>query len=111
MAEFSEIVYRGFGPHQRKGGGFSTLGVRSEDELAEALADGWFRTLPEAIDAHDNKKPKPAAETAKAANDDAPPSRAEIETKCRELGIKPHHKQSDAKLLLLIDEALAAKVA
>ncbi len=103
MADFSEIVYRGHGPHQRKGGGFSTLGVYSEKALEQALADGWFRTLPEAIDAYDAKKATPKSPVPA---DDAAPTRAEIEAKCAELGIKVHHKNTDATLLARIDEAL-----
>jgi hypothetical protein len=112
---FSEIVYRGYGPHQRKGGGFSTLAVKSEEELAAALADGWYRTLPEAIDAHDNPTTVTLKDTAATFNttpaDDAPPTRAELEQKARELGIKVHHKHSDATLLSKIDEELGARAA
>lgn len=113
MDEFSTIVYRGYGPHQRKGGGFSTLGCLSVEAYEAALADGWFATLPEAIAAHDKPKEslvvdlgKEAAETATAV-DNAPPSRAEIEKQCAELGIKVHHRHSDASLLKMIDEKLA----
>lgn len=114
MAEFSEVVYRGHGPYQRKGGGFSTLGVTSQEALKKALADGWFRTLPEAIQAHDDAKlaqsasAKPATQAAPAnASQDAPPTRDEIEQKCKELGIKVHTQHKDATLLRLIDEAMA----
>lgn len=108
--EFSEVVYRGYGPHQRKGGGFNTLGVRSKGALALALADGWFSTLPEAIEAHDAKKVvQSAPAVAPSPVEDAPPTRAEIEAKCVELGIKVHHKNTDATLLQKIEEALKAK--
>jgi hypothetical protein len=103
---FSEIVYRGYGPHQRKGGGFSTLGVRSEEELDAALKDGWYRTLPEAIEAHD--KPKAIAISASesyvknvqvnSVSDEAPPTRAELEQKAKELGIKFDGRTGDATL-------------
>ncbi len=123
MADFSEIVYRGYGPHQRKGGGFSTLGVRSPEDLAKALAGGWYGTLPEAIEAHDlvlqMKKASAILDAAPVpmhnrmavpiVEEDAPPTRAEIEAKCAELGIKVHHKNTDATLLQKIDEALKAK--
>lgn len=119
---FSEIVYRGQGPYQRKGGGFSTLGVHSEEDLAAALAAGWYRTLPEAIEAHDlveamkaasaklDAAPVPTANRmAIPIEDDAPPTRAEIEAKCKGLGIKVHHRSSDKTLLALIDAALKAR--
>ena len=53
MYEIEEIVYRGYGSHQRKGGGYSCLGVTTHEKLAEALAGGWYRTLDEAISAYD----------------------------------------------------------
>ena len=115
-----EIVYRGHGPHQRKGGGFSTLGVKSQEALDKALSEGWYRTLPEAIEAHDAKKtaagivqvmplaPQPATvTTTSSADDSAPPTRPEIEAKAKELGIKVHPKHKDATLLAKINEALA----
>jgi hypothetical protein len=38
--------------------------------------------------------------------DDGPPTRAEIEAKCKELGIAVHHKHNDATLLKKIEDAL-----
>jgi hypothetical protein len=43
---------------------------------------------------------------ASVPDDNAPPTRAEIEAKCAELGITVHHKHSDATLLKKIEEAL-----
>lgn len=110
---FEEIVYRGYGRHQRKGGGFSTLGVKSEKDYEKALADGWFKTLPEAIAAHDNKKtPAPASilevksEAAPVPADNTQPTRAELEQKARELNVKFDGRTSDAKLQERIEEAL-----
>lgn len=112
-----EIVYRGYGPHQRKGGGFSSLGVRSETELEAALADGWYRTLPEAIEAHDRPKASLPGATitvgmsgplASVPSDDAPPTRAELETQAKELGLKFDRRTSDRKLGRMIDDALKA---
>lgn len=49
-AKYSEIVYRNGGAYRfPKGGTFSCRGVTSEQELAEALESGWFRTPEEAI--------------------------------------------------------------
>lgn len=122
---FSEVVYRGYGPHQRKGGGFSTLGVYSQEALAAALKDGWYRTLPEAIEAHDNPKPVEVAPAATltventggdasgasvAASepvvDTTPPTRSELEQKATELGIKFTKRTTDKKLAELIAQAL-----
>jgi hypothetical protein len=112
-----EIVYRGYGPHQRKGGGFSTLGVRSEEELEEALSSGWYRTLPEAIEAHDNPKPiipvadavaDPLGDGKKGGSrdDGDPVTREELETNAKKLGVKFDGRTSNASLLRKINEAL-----
>lgn len=114
---FEEIVYRGYGPHHRKGGGFSTLGVKSEKEFKDALAAGWYESLTDAIAAYDNK----AAENEPVVFQEPPvilnpenvvemivdmPSRAELERRCAELGIDVHHRNSDATLQAKIDDAL-----
>lgn len=132
---FSEILYRGYGPHQRKGGGFSTLGVSSESAYAEALASGWYRTLPEAISAHDGM-PAPAAqpitkeddhveslqntEPEKEATSDEDAAsviepvtagiipRAELEAMARELGLKFDGRTTDAKLARMVDARLGS---
>jgi len=62
------------------------------------LADGWFATLPEAIDAND----KPVVKS----DDTAPPTRKELEAKAKELGIKFDKKTTDAELGAAITAAL-----
>ncbi len=101
---FSEIVYKGKGPHQRKGGTFDCLGVSSEEAYAAALANGWYKTLPEAIEAHDN--PAPADEPAKEP-EPAPEAGKTLRQQARELGITYGPRTSDEKLAAQIAEALA----
>jgi len=96
--EFPTLVYKCPGSHQRPGGTYSYKGVQDADEHASALADGWFATLPEAIEGKPTEAPAPAA--------DAPPTRAELEQKATELGIKFDGRTGDKKLA----EAIAAKV-
>jgi hypothetical protein len=98
VIEFSEIVYRGFGPHHRKGGSFNSIGVKSPEEMKAKLADGWYATLHEAIEAHDNP----------TKVDEAPATRGELEVKAKELKLTFDGRTSDAKLLKMIDEALKA---
>lgn len=43
------LVYQNNGPYQRPSGTFNYKLVSTEDELSEALAGGWYATLPEAI--------------------------------------------------------------
>lgn len=45
------IVYKKGGKHRGpKGIPFSYKGVKTEEELLTALKDGWYETLPEAIE-------------------------------------------------------------
>lgn len=110
--EFPTLVYRCPGNCQRKGGTYAWHPVKDEAQLDAALADGWFVTLPEAIQAHDlpqNPNGKPVAEATKpVVAEDAPPTRAELEQKAAELGIKFDGRTSDRKLAAVIEEALKA---
>lgn len=79
----------------------SCLEVQNEDELAAALADGWLED-PVAADA---LNPKPDAEQP---TPDAPPTRAELEQKATELGVKFDGRVSDKTLAERIAAALKA---
>ena len=96
MMEFPTLVYKDGGPHQRPGGTFDYKRIVNKDQLAAALADGWFLTLVEAT------KPAAIDPSEVSPDDDAPPTREELETKARELGIKFDGRTSD--------KALAAKI-
>lgn len=97
--QFPTIVYKGQGPHSRAGGTFDYSSANDRAELEAKLANGWYATLPEAIEAHD----KP---TVLKSDDNAPPTREELEAKATELGIKFDGRTSDAKLGSLITKAL-----
>jgi len=86
------LVYRNKGPYQRPGGTFDHKLVSTEAEQADALDSGWFDTLPQALDANP---------------DTAAPTRAELETKALELGIKFDGRTGDRKLGAAIEAALA----
>ena len=96
MMEVPTLVYKNGGPHQRPGGTFDYKRIINEGQLAAALADGWFLTLVEAT------QPAAADLAEVAPNDDAPPTREELEAKARELGVKFDGRTSD--------KALAAKI-
>lgn len=96
--QFPTLVYKGHGPHSRAGGTYDYAAANDQEELDAKLADGWFTTLPEAIDAHDNPVAK---------SDNAPATRAELETKAKELGIQFGKKTTDAELSASITKALA----
>jgi hypothetical protein len=98
--EFPRLVYRCPGPFPRAGGTYGTKPVNTEAEFDSAVADGWFDTLPDAIE---GKPPVPVVPA-----DDAPPTRDELEAKARELGIKFDGRTTDKKLSAAIDEPLKA---
>lgn len=97
---YPRLVYRCPGKIQRAGGTYDHKAVEDDDEHKSALADGWFATLPEAIEGK-------SVETIKV-EDNAPPTRAELEAKAKELGLKFDGRTNDAKLGKLIDEALVS---
>jgi hypothetical protein len=96
---YSDLVYQCPGPHQRPGGTFAYREVKSEAEHEEALAHGWFCTLPEAIEGKTTENP---------AHFEPPPTRDELEHKAKELGIKFDKKTKDEELSKKIAEALGA---
>ncbi len=97
--QFPTLVYKGHGPHSRAGGTYDYTAANDQEELDAKLVDGWFATLPEAIDAHD----KPATKS----DDTTPPTRKELEVKAKELGIKFTNKTTDAELGAAITATLA----
>lgn len=93
------IVYKPSGPHQRLGGTFDYKGVNTQEEFDAAIAAGWYATLDEAI------APRLAQSKSQVAAD-APPTRAELEQKATELGLKFDGRTGDKKLGEMIAEAL-----
>lgn len=88
------LVYRNGGPHQRPNGSFDYKLVSTEAERAAAIDDGWFDSLPEAIN-------------GEQAIDEGAPTRAELEAKATELDIKFDGRTTDRKLSAAIEAALA----
>lgn len=92
------MLYKCPGPHEIHGGHFDYTIIDADEEGAveAAKADGWFETTTEAKEAADIAKAKREAEL------NAPPTRAELEAKATELGLKFNDKTSDKKLADLI---------
>jgi hypothetical protein len=78
----------------------SALTVHSEDELAAALADGWKADPSEAVE---------VAPTSAQTDDDAAPTRAELEQQATALGIEFRSNISDATLAARIAAKLTAE--
>ena len=89
------IIYKDGGPFQRKGGTFDAHTARSQEELDEKLASGWY-SHPDQIGA----APAPAQIKEPESND--APTRDELELKAKELKIKFSDKTTDEELGKLI---------
>lgn len=101
MNQFPQMLYQTGGTEEIHGGKFATHIVNDQDELDAALADGWHLTTCEAKAAVE----KPAGG---GLDDNAPPTREELEQKATELGIEFSPRIGDAKLAERIELALAA---
>lgn len=82
-------------------GNFDTLIVDGADAHDAATAEGWSDTSPAAKDAHAAE-----LEAKRLAAENAAPTRAELEAKATELGIKFDGRTSDKKLGDQISAAL-----
>jgi hypothetical protein len=100
------MLYKAPGPHFCDGAMVDYIVV--PDHLDdETVASGWFRTIPEALAAvAPVVASEPVSDASEVVTDDAPPTRAEMEQKATELGIKFDGRTTDAKLLARIEEAL-----
>jgi len=95
--EFPKMLYKVPGPHEGNDGvTFDYVLVDGPEKESEARAAGWddFAAAIEPKDGHEN--------------DDAPPTRAELEAKANELGIEFSPKIGDKKLAERIEAALKA---
>ena len=92
------MLYRCPGPHEVHGGKFDHT-VVDDSEIEAAVADGWFLTTPEAKDAR-------AASLRPVEPAELVASRAELEQKATELGLKFDGRTGDKKLSHLIAAAL-----
>lgn len=96
--EYPRYVYRKALAKREDKSAFDTLLVSSDDDRAQALSDGWSDDVLQAL------APKP--EPIVVVNDDAAPTREELEAKAVELGLKFDGRTSDRKLGAMIAEAL-----
>jgi hypothetical protein len=83
-------------------GAYGTRIVADEAEFDAALAECWCETSPAARAAHEQRQAaaalEAAAASAKPADETTPPTRAELEAKATELGIKFDGRSSNKKL-------------
>ena len=103
------MLYKWPGTHEVHGDFFDYIVVNDSD-IEQVLAQGWHLTTPEAKEASKPKPleldPQPLIEPVVVeigTAEEGPPTRAEMESKARELGIKFDGRTPDAKLLSQID--------
>lgn len=136
------MLYKSPGSYKKPTGGtYTYISVETQEELDDKLANGWFSSSAEAIEAAGDKadgfkKPKPKwamkpikkkkqskpldwREQAKAMptpepipepepmDEDAGPTREELEAKATELGIRFDGRTKDKKLGQLIQDRLS----
>ena len=87
-------------------GNLSYLLTNDAYEHAEALKAGWFTDYASAVAPKDEEE---SNDDPESEDENAPPSREEIEAKCTELGIAFDGRMKDATLLKKIEEALSGK--
>lgn len=96
------MLYKYPGDTDINGKGFDYT-IVDDDKVEQAIADGWHLTTGEAVAASAADKPEDVHATV---DDNAPPTRAELEAKAAELGIKFDGRTGDKKLGELITEKL-----
>ena len=112
---FPTIVYRCPGPHYGPSGKtYESKGIVDGAALADALADGWYETMPEAV-----AGPGPllvevlegnevsAATALESLSDDDAPTRAELEQQAASLGVRFDGRTGDSLLAERIAKAMA----
>jgi hypothetical protein len=113
MDEYPRMLYRvapaGPGAEPAHGGHFATLTVHDFDALAAAINDGWHITTTDAVEADAHAKAAADASVlADISDDNAPPTRAELQQQADKMGIKVDGRWSDRKLRDVIAAALKA---
>ena len=108
MTDFPTIMYRVPGPHKKpRGGTYKTTGAADKAEFDELLKKGWFPSYEEAAAGKTATKIiEAAAPVEDAIDDESAPTREELETKAKELGISFNARTSDKKLAERIATAL-----
>lgn len=113
MTDFPTLLYKCPGPWSGDGYTYGTRPAADDAEMQAALAAGYRLTLPEAVEAFRNPAPVSVSPLSGPAPDvpadDAPVTRAELEQKAAELGIRFDGRTGDKTLMKRIEEALAAQ--
>jgi hypothetical protein len=101
MDQFPQMLYHMPGSEPIHGGHFATRIVKDEAERDAAIEEGWHETTPAAKEAHEAQQRGDVK-----VDDSKPPTRAELEQKATDLGIKFDGRTSAKKLTDLIAATL-----
>lgn len=107
---FPKLVYKSPGTYRfpRSKKTYAIKGVADEAQLKAALEKGWFENREEAVGMV--VKPVEVVQVVEVPespeDDNYEPTRAELEQKAKEMGIKFDKRTSDRRLLKLITEGL-----
>lgn len=99
---YPRLVFKDGGNIPRAGGFYTYTLAHDDDEYDGMIDSGWYATLPDAIEGKVNE------ESQSESGGDAPPTRAEMETKAKELGIQFDGRTGDKTLMAKIAKALEA---
>lgn len=103
---FPTTLYKIPGPHSGPGFTYAYAGASDQDAYDALKAKGWCDSLPEALAPPVVAPAAPEVASPEPVADDAPVTRAELEAKASELGVKFDGRTSDALLLTRINAAL-----
>lgn len=108
MTDFPTIMYKTPGPHRKpRGGTYAYTGAADQEEFDALTAKGWFPSYQEAVAGKRAGEIIAKAEAFDDAIDEVSgPTRDELETKAKELGVSFNARTSDKKLAERIAEKL-----
>lgn len=102
--EFPTLLYKVPGKHF---GNYDYKGCPDKEAYADLKVQGWHDSIEEARAGGHAEKVIDAAQELEAAIDEiSPPSRKELETKAKELGLSFNHRTKDEVLAKRIADAV-----
>jgi hypothetical protein len=104
--DFPRMIYQVGDQEAMHGSHFNYMTVEDQDTLDALLSMGWHMTTEEAKNAA-IVLPEPVTGAIDTVDEDSEPTRAELEMKANELGIKFDGRTTDRKLNTLIIDKLA----
>lgn len=104
MSEFAKMLYKVGGLEMIGGVGYDYVVVANQEEQDEAEAEGWHTTTDAALTAKKGAEEYDRKEFV-AGPDDAP-TRAELEAKATELGLKFDGRTADKRLAVMIADEM-----